>query len=335
MKEANFLEKGDTIRFVAPSFGVTTEPYLTRNEVAIKNFQKWGYKVEEGECVHLEEGVASSASPEKRGKEIMEAFASNASLILSVGGGEVMDEILPFIDFEKIKMLPPKWFMGFSDNTNLTFTLATLSDLITIYGPCAPQFFMKKPRLSEFDALRMLKGETHFEGYPKYSITRRNENHPLWTYRLTQPKIITSYNYENPIYGILLGGCMDCLLSLCGTKYDNVKNFLEEHKKEGIIWFLEACDLSPLAIRRGLFQLREAGWFKYAKGFLFGRHLCGSNEILGVNKVNAVLDTLKDFDLPILMDIDLGHISPSMPIKTGAKAKISFANGNIIFDYLK
>ena len=31
-------------------------------------------------------------------------------------------------DFEKIRQEEPKWFMGYSDNTNLLFLLATLCD---------------------------------------------------------------------------------------------------------------------------------------------------------------------------------------------------------------
>ena len=39
-----------------------------------------------------------------------------------------MCEILPYVDFEKIRQEEPKWFMGYSDNTNLLFLLATLCD---------------------------------------------------------------------------------------------------------------------------------------------------------------------------------------------------------------
>ena len=42
---------------------------------------------------------------------------------------------------------------------------------------------------------------------------------------------------------------------------------------------------------------------------------------------------LKPLGKPILMDIDLGHVGPSMPIKVGAHAKVTYANKNIIFDY--
>ena len=334
MNQPKFIQPGDRIACVAPSFGVTTEPYETRAAVAKKQWEKMGYQVEEGACVHRNDGVASSASPEERAQEWMEAYSSDCSLLISVGGGETMNEILPFIDFEAIKHMPPKWFMGFSDNTNLTFTLATLSNLVTIYGPCAPQFFQKKFRLSEKDAMAMLRGEKHFEGYPKYSITHSNPLHPLLPYRLSQAKVITPSNYRGPFTGTFLGGCLDCLVGLCGTKYDRVKEFEKEHP-EGIIWFLEACDLSPLGIRRALFQLKEAGWFNNAIGFLVGRPLCMKQELFGVTPHSAVMDILGDLGCPILLDVDLGHISPSMPFKTGARGTVSFVDGNLVIDYAK
>ena len=332
MRQSDFLHQGDTIYMVAPSFGVTTEPYATRYLEARKRFLSKGYRLIEGPNVFKAEGVASSASPKERGEEINAAFASDAQLVLSVGGGETMVEMLPYVDFEAIKNRSPKWFMGFSDNTNLTFPLALLTDTISIYGPCASAFFQKKWRLSEQDSFDLLMGKKMLTGYPKYSITKKNALHPLWTYRLTQPKIIQAVNYEKPLEGILLGGCLDPILGLVGTPYADVKAFMARHPQK-IIWFLEACDLNPLAIRRGLFQLKEAGWFDRAAGFLFGRHLCGDAEWIGVNKYNAVTDILADLGLPILMDIDLGHVSPSLPIKVGAEATVSLKDGNIIFEY--
>ena len=43
MKEIKYLKKGDTISLVAPSFGCTTEPYLTRLDVAISNLKDDGF----------------------------------------------------------------------------------------------------------------------------------------------------------------------------------------------------------------------------------------------------------------------------------------------------
>ena len=334
MNQPEFLRKNDLIYLVAPSFGCTSEPYATRLDASIKNLRKLGYRIQEGRNVRLAEGCVASASPLERAKEIHDAFASDAKLILSVGGGELMDEMLPYLDLELIKNAKPKWFMGFSDNTNLTFVLATHCNLMSVYGPCAPSFYGKKLRYAEKDALDMLSGALHYEGYPKWSISKRNLDHPLWGYRLSQPKIITPYLYKEPFEGIMLGGCIDILALLCGTCFDRVNEFVDAHP-EGIIWYLEACDLNALALRRAYFQLKEAGWFRNARGFLLGRPLSAREEIMGADRFNAAADLLLELGAPILLDVDLGHLPPSMPIKNGAHAKVALQNGNLIIDYLE
>ena len=332
MRFPPYLSKGDKIALVAPSFGCVTEPYMTRLHVAIERMEKEGFLVEEGPNVWRADGVACSASGEERTQEIMDAFESDAKLILSVGGGETMCEMLPYLDFERLCRADPKWFMGFSDNTNLTFLLATLCDTAAVYGPCAPSFFQKKWRCGEKDAFDLLRGQTHFEGYHKWALPRKPTK-PLESYRLSQPKVILPIDYEEPVEGEG-EGCLDCLINLCGTKYDRVKEVLAAHK-EGVIWFLEACDLNALALRRAYFQLREAGWFKNVKAFLLGRPLSAREEILGVDRFNAAKDMLGDLGAPILCDVDLGHLAPSMPIKVGAKAKVGLEMGNLIIDYME
>ena len=333
MQQPNYIKEKMVISLIAPSFGCTTEPYKTRLKEAIKKLQKMNYKIKEGPNIYLAAGVCSSNTPELRAKEFMDSYLDpESNLILSVGGGELMNEILPFIDFQKIKNLPPKWFMGFSDNTNLTFTLTTLCNIKTIYGPNAPSFFRPRLQYANLDAIKMLKGEKNFKGYNKFELEPiKDDNNPLTKLNLKKKKIITPYKYEKPFEGIMLGGCLDCLINLCGTKYDNVKEFT---KNKEIIWFLEACDLDPLGIRRALFELKEAGWFKTATGFIIGRAMHYNDDIFGLNRITAVTGILGDLNLPILLDIDLGHLSPSMPIMTGAKAKVSYKDENIFIDYL-
>lgn len=334
MNQPEFLHKGDAIYMVAPSFGVAGDisPYAIRYKEAKKHFLAKGYRVIEGENIFLEEGVAASSSPEKRAKEIMDAFASEAKLILSVGGGETMVEILPHLDFAFLAS-KRKWFMGSSDNTNLTLPLALLADTMSIYGPCAPSFYQKKWRNAEIDAIALLEGKKDLQGYPKYSITKSNKDHPLWSYRLTQEKTIRSFHYEAPFSGRILGGCLDCILGLMGTPYADMSAFNARYSSDKVIFALEAYDLNPLSIRRGLFQMKEAGYFTNCAGFLFGRHMCRDLEIFGVNKYNAVSDILGELNVPILMDVDFGHIPPALPFKIGAKAVITLEKGNIYIHY--
>ncbi len=332
--EPKKINKNAKITLVAPSFGCTTEPYLSRLNEAIKNFKNLGYQIIEGKNIYLAEGVASSNTPQERAMEIMKAFESDTDVILSVGGGELMCEILPHLDFKRIKRQKPKWFIGFSDNTNLTFTITTINNMVTIYGPCASKFFQYPFKYDTKDTIGLLEGKRIVRGYPRWELkSLASEAKPLAKLNLTERKIIKPFYYNAPFYGTMLGGCLDCLVTLCGTKYDNVSNFIGKHT--GIIWYLEACELSPLGIRRALFQLKEAGWFRKVKGFLIGRPLCNEEEIMGVDKYTAVIDVLQEFNVPILMDVDLGHFAPSMPIKNGAKALVSYADGNIKIEYLK
>lgn len=326
MKEIQYLKKGDSISFVAPSFGCTTEPYKTRLKVAIKNLQTEGFKIEEGKNIYLAKDKLRSNTPRLCAKEFNEAYLNSSSkAIISVGGGETMCEILPYINFKRIKKAPFKFFMGFSDNTNLTFALATIADTPTVYGPCASAFAFKPFKYSTLDALYLLEGKKKsFNGYPCWDrYPTKDENDPLKESNFSEKKTLRLFpNKDIEIEGRLLGGNLDCLVNLCGTKFDCVKDYLEKYKNDGFIWFLEACDLNPVAIERALFQLKEAGWFKYAKGFILGRPLCYRKNFLGLTHYGAIKRSLGSLHLPLIMDADLGHFDPSMPIVTGVVAKV-------------
>ena len=194
-----YITKNSKFYLVAPSFGCTTTPYKERLEKTLITLPKKGHQVTVGPNCFLSDGICASNTPKLRAKEFMDAYESDAEVILSVGGGEMMVEILDYIDFEKIKKLPPKWFVGFSDNTNLTFTLTTLTNTPTIYGPCAGAFHLNRYSHETKDCYNMLFGEKKFKGYSKFEGKSKNEN-PLANYRLTRKKIITPYNYEKPFF---------------------------------------------------------------------------------------------------------------------------------------
>ncbi len=328
---ANFINNKAKLYLVAPSFGCTTSPYFERLNQAIPQLEAKGHTVVVGPNCFKAEGPCASNTKELRAKEFMDAWESDAEVILSVGGGEMMYEILDYIDFERIRTLPPKWFVGFSDNTNLTFTLTTLCNIETIYGCCAGAFHFKKLSYDALDTYSMLQGQLEFKGYPKYESIANKED-PFAKYNLDTKKVITAFQYNSAFSGVMIGGNLDILQLLCGTPYDRVKEYTLSHK-EGIIFYLEACDLSVLGIKRAILQLKRAGWFQNIKGFLIGRPLCIHTEFLGVNHINAITDILKDYAVPILLDIDLGHLAPSMPFRNGAYATVEYRNKNIHLTY--
>jgi len=242
-----------------------------------------------GPNCYVGEGVGISNTPEKCAAEVMEMFCGKeADVLISCGGGELMCEILEHVDFRRLAQADPKWFMGYSDNTNLVYPLVTLCDTAAIYGPCAAAFGMEPWHSSIGDAYQLLTGEKRVvESYPLWEKeSLRDEENPLQPYHVTEPLALKVYAEGRFVMdpgqagtklsasGRLLGGCMDCLVNLLGTGYDGTAAFCEKYKEDGILWMLEACDLNVMSIRRAMWQMEQAGWFQYAKGFLIGRPYC-------------------------------------------------------------
>ena len=343
MRYPEFIAPGKRIGFIAPSFGCASEPYYSRFQAAIKNFQQMGYETVIGPNCYASEGIGKSSTPEKCAAEINRFFTSDCcDAVISCGGGETMCEDLPFTDFDSIAVSKPKWFMGYSDNTNLTFTLPVLTDTAAIYGPCAGSFAQYPRHKSLDDALGIISGQKlSVSNYPKWEKEEYNdaEYYSLSIpesirhgYNCTEDFCMTVVNANLPgngarFSGRLLGGCLDCLAPLCGTKFDKVREFNKKYSDDGIIWFLEACDLNPMRIRTSLWQLENAGWFENAGGFLIGRALQFDMEMMGMNRTNAVTGLLGKYNVPILMDVDIGHLPPMMPLISGAAAEI-IAEGN-------
>lgn len=84
-----------------------------------------------------------------------------------------------------------------------------------------------------------------------------------------------------------------------------------------------------------MWQLSQAGWFKHVKGFLIGRPLHFGEEMMGLDQYKAVLDVTVEYGVPVIMDADIGHLPPAMPIVNGAPAEVVYKEGrlDIRFDY--
>ena len=326
----DYLNKNDVIYLVAPSFGATTSPYKRRLIKSINNFKELGYEIIEGDNIFKALGYASSNTKELRGKEINDAFKSNAKAIISVGGGEVMSEILPYVDFNLIKE-NPKWFVGFSDNTNLCYPITTMLDIETIYGNCATSFYKLPFDYDRLDTFNLLQGKLEYKGYKRFQIKKDNKIFP--EYQFDKYMRIINYNNFEFLEGRLIGGCLDCLSGICGTKFDKTKEYINRHKEEGVIFFFEACDYNSVGVIRALTQLKNAGWFDNIKGFIIGRSLNYYDKSFGVNMIDAYINVLGELKLPMLLNISLGHISPSLPIRCGAKAKVEYKKNNICITY--
>ena len=355
MRYPEFLKDGGRIGFMAPSFGCAIEPYRSDFEESLERFRSMGYETVLGPNCFLDDGIGISNTPEKCADEANDFLTNDRSdVIISCGGGELMCEILPFMDFDKIKASAPKWFMGYSDNTNLTFLLNTLADTASIYSVCASKFTEHHHRCVDdaFDVLcgrrisvsnydswfREIYGDRCTDQEDDTDDTAKDSPIGVYVNEKTGDTF-DIFKYKQLLYngkavvdsvkvsGRLVGGCMDCLVNLVGTRFDKVSDFANRYKDDGIIWFLESCDLSVMAVRRALWQMENAGWFQNVKGFLIGRPLRFDDKFGDFGQHDAVLGILGKYNVPILMDLDIGHQFPQMPVISGACADIT-AQGN-------
>ena len=340
IKYSDFLKVGDTIGLVATSVGISIEPYKSRFENAVKVFTKLGYKLKFAPSIYGNKKCRSNTG-KARAKEFMDMYLDDdVKMIFSVAGGEFMIEILPYIDFEKIKKAKPKYFQGNSDNTNLTFTLTTICDIATIYGPAFPEFGMMEwydNLIKNYQFLTGFNNELTNYSYCETQSLKYTPGKELSSYNLTKKtewKILYPKTKELHLSGRIIGGCLDILVCLCGTKFDKVKEFNLRHSNEKIIWYFESCDLTNPAQIRAIWQLKNAGWFdkKNLEAIVIGRPL-NSEKVFDTNYKEANLMHLKDLKVPVIIDADVGHVPPSMHIVNGANVNIDIIGDKVNIKY--
>lgn len=338
VRYADFLKKGGTIGTVAPSFGCNEGAYLARYNQAKKFFIDNGFNIKEANSVNLLDR-AQSNTPEIRAKEFMDMYLDETvDIVFSVAGGEIMIEILPYIDFDVLANAKPKYFIGFSDNTNLTFLLTTICDVASFYASNFVGFGLRELHQSIMNQYEILQGNiVTQESFDKYASSKEDEEDFLAPLVMDADANWVNARDEEEIVlkGRIIGGCLDCINMLVGTPFDKVASFIEKYKDDNIIWFLESCDLTVLSFRRYLWQLKQAGWFKNAKGFVFGRPLMGE-AMFDVTFKDSALAILGDLDVPIILDACFGHIPPKFTLITGSCVEITSKNKKgIIKTYLK
>lgn len=337
------LEKGYKVGVTATSAGFNTEVDLLRLDNGIKHFTDIGYPVIETANVR-KEYKGRSADGQTRASELMQLFTDpEVRAVFAAGGGDYLVEMLSYVDFEVLKE-NPKWMQGFSDTTGITFTITTNLDIATIYSNNFSSFGMKQWHSSMFDNIKILEGQNikqesfdQFQDGYKEKVTGLEEfsleKEVEWKNLRPVKRAVNLTEGEITLCGRTIGGCLDVLLCLVGTRFDKTKEFIEKYKQDGILWYLESFDLGSEALTRGLWQLKEAGWFEHAIGFVFGRPAMFGT-YTETTYEEAVLSSLGDLNLPIILEADIGHKPPQFTMINGAIAKISSVDkkGSIIFE---
>ena len=315
-----FLDNYDKLGVVALSSGVgeSNENF----DLSIENIKKYRLDVVEADSVRVDGDVSNTA--EERVNELNKMISDNdIKLILCACGGDFLYEILPYVDLNLIKH-NVKWYMGYSDPSSLLYLITTKLDIATIYGFNAGSFDSKELHESQDIAIRFMKGE--IVDQESYSMYESSNN----------CRIDGNYNFDSnafwetlddepiDIEGRIIGGCIDCLRYLPGTRFDNTTNFVEKYKEDGIIWYFDIFNMSSEDFYLTLLQLKEIGWFRYIKGVIVGRVFI-PNTYTSVDYMTALSKVF--VDVPVIFNADIGHVVPKMTIINGCYARLKCSDG--------
>ncbi len=328
MHYPKFLTSGGTIGVTAPSDGITKLKKIHRLDQAIKTFQQIQFKVILTPNVRTSVKGRSSSSKEQA-RQLESLFLNDdVDIIMCAEGGDFLLEMLSDVDFSIIAK-HPKWLQGYSDPTGLLYTITTNLDIATIYGDNFCNFGMKPWHSSLQNNLEFLKGNIK----PQYSFDQY-ENAYLPFVTGTEPYTLTQNVYwENltpekviTMKGRMIGGCIDLLNDLFGTRFDKTKKFIETYKQDGIIWYFDNCEFTSEQLIRTLWKFRDNGWFQYCKGIIFGRSATNASNY-DISFLEAIRSSLEMLQIPIIVNADIGHVAPRMTIINGALASVTSEGG--------
>lgn len=311
MKTPNFLKSKFTIGVVAPSLGVCGEPYTQDYFAAKKQLESMGHTIVECPSLFLLDKAASN-TPEIRAQELLDFYMDDSiDCVWACAGGEIMNEILPYIPFEKLKRKKPKWYIGYSDNTNFIIPFATHSKIKSIYGMVVSEFYQQQSPESSNDLISLLQ--------------KKKKTFKQYGAEPTQ----TLSGKDVKIEGFLLGGCLDVISNLIGTDFDQIAQFIQS-KKGKVILYLETYDYNVLGLKRVLWQLHQLGYLDHIQGLVLGKMRI-PEPFFGVSLHEALADF--DFPFPVIYDAEIGHTFPTLPIVNGCFAKVAVKKGQLSISY--
>ncbi|MEU7162812.1 LD-carboxypeptidase, partial [Streptomyces chrestomyceticus] len=120
--------------------------------------------------------------------------------------------------------------------------------------------------------------------------------------------------------GRLIGGCIETLCNLTGTAYLDVSAFARAEAPQGLLVYVEAAGDDAFTICRNLHGMRLAGFFDAANAILVGRSSAPDSNSLTQHE--AVLDALGPLNVPVIADVECGHVPPYLPIVNGARGRV-------------
>jgi len=237
------------------------------------------------------------ATAKERAKALMDFYKDDEiQAIFDISGGDIANEILPYLDFDIIEK-SGKQFWGYSD-------LTTILNAIYAKAGCSSVLYQvknlvwdeSKRQIADFESIVLEK-----EDRTQTSMDEEKQNSVLFSpgYQFVQ---------KESMEGIVVGGNIRCLLKLAGTPY-----WPDMNNK---ILLLESLGGEVPQMVTYLNQLKQIGVFEKINGILLGTFTTMEKNRCQPNIVTLVKE-YAGAEVPIAVTKEIGHGKDSKAMMIG------------------
>ncbi|WBB31111.1 S66 peptidase family protein [Parvimonas micra] len=327
------------IGIVSLSSGVLGEDFVAHEvKIGIERLKEYGIEVEF--LPNSKKGIEFiKNNPGARAKDLIKAFKDDSiDMILCAIGGDDTYRLLPYLfENNELKMaVKQKIFLGFSDTTMNHFMLNKVG-IKTFYGqaflpdvcelsnemlPYSKHFFeelINTGKIKEIYPSDVWYNER--EDFSEKAIGISMEEHHNGGFELLRG--------NSKFEGKILGGCLDSIFNIFDTpRYEDTVSLCQKYSLfpslnewENKILLLETSEERPKPelFRKMILKLQEYGIFDVISGLIIGKP---QNEEYYEEYKQILLDEIKNQDLSIVYNINVGHSTPRCIIPFGVDAKV-------------
>ena len=286
-----YLKKGDTIGIVSPARAIEA----AQVEPAIRFFEKHGLRVLVGKNVFNRHGQMAGTEEEKI--HDIQGFDNNHEVkaIISTRGGYGCVRIIDQLDLSPLAE-QNKWFVGFSDVTVFHSHIHQTYGTPTIHSTM-PINMSENPTDEE-----KINNETLIDCLFGADISYDLPAHHL--------------NQSGDASGLLVGGNLSMLYSLCGSASDI--------DTRGKLLFLEDLDEYLYHVDRMMMNLKRTGKLDNLAGLIVGgmSDMRDNTIPFGKDAEQIILEHTVEYGYPIYFGFEAGHQKLNKALRFGLRAEI-------------
>lgn len=299
LKNPDFLQQGDKIALISPSYYETPENISQAAQV----LRAAGFEPVIAPNTGNPYRRVYAGTPQERLEDLRWALADPAiKAVISNRGGYGTIQLLPKLKLQDFAQ-HPKWFIGFSDSTTL-LGLQNRAGLMSIHGPMSRTIATHPQDHSTNLLLDLLKGRV-----PRYALPP----HPG--------------NLKGRAQGVLVGGNLSTLCANLGSIADPTA------LSPALILFIEDIEETARNLDRLLCMLALQGVLARCRGVILGDFTACESDFDYTSAEALIRDHVKALGIPLMCGFPAGHERVNLPLVMGSQVTLEVGDDGALLEF--